>query len=583
VTSKVRTTAGRLATLERYELLFKIGTGGVATVYLGRRRGPEGFSRLVAVKRAHPHLQGEPSERRARVREASVASRLHHANVVAIQDVEVCEQDLVLVMDYIEGASLSDLLEVSAAAPQPVPLGIVMRIALDVCAGLRAVHDLTDERGRALSAVHRDISPQNILVGIDGLARVSDFGLAKLTEAASHTTGTWRTDSMAGKLAYLAPELVQAEDYDARCDIFSLGVVLWEAMASRRLFGQSTDPTTAERIVKDAAPDLSRVDARVPAELARVIARALEKKPTDRWGDARSFAEALQDVADHSLPAAPHADVGAWVEHTAAEALATRRELIGQCTDDVGDRPSVDFAFEGTASMVADGFMLMADDAPTPHRAERALDGAVTEGSVTEILPVEEELTESERDTINPSEVIATLGSHASSASSPVEALSLTSRRWRIGGAVAAAASGLVLGLIWYSSASPVSSGTRGRQAPESPATGAPDAMSPGPTRPVAAASAHVGPLAVPSDESASSSAPAEEDVREGAPPAAVAARDDPSPRDKGDSDDASEGDVTIDLDELEELEEPSLPERAAPPEPPRAATPKPPANPYRR
>jgi len=584
VTSKVRTAAGRLATLERYELLFKIGTGGAATVYLGRRRGPEGFSRLVAVKRAHPHLQGEPADRRSRLREASLASRLHHANVVAIQDVELSEQDLLLVMDYIEGASLSELLEVSAAAPEPMPLGVVMRIALDACAGLRAVHDLTDEHGRALSAVHRDISPQNILVGTDGLARISDFGLAKLAEAASHTTGTWRTDTMAGKLAYLAPELVQAEDYDARCDLFSLGVVLWEAIASRRLFGQSTDPTTAERIVNDAAPDLSRIDSRVPVELARVIARALSKQPRDRWSSARQLAEALEEVARHDVPAASSADVGVWVERTASEALAARRELICQCTEDVGDRPSVDFAFAGTASMVADGLLPMADDAPTPHRAERALEQAVsqssvTESSVTAVVPLapilveaspdapEDEPTVSERETLHPAESVARVTAPAS-------------RRWRIGGSLAAAGGALLLGLWWLSSSSSVASESAEQDASRSLARAA-AARSSDSTGP-APATSHPG---LPNDGAPGSSDVEEdelEDEKEDEAPVALAEGGDTEPRGDGESDDPYEGEVTIDLDEPDPNDA-VVPSRAVRSEAPKAATPKPPANPYRR
>lgn len=596
MTTNARATAGRSATLERYELLFKIGTGGAATVYLGRRRGPEGFSRLVAVKRAHPHLQGDPSEQRARLREASVASRLHHANVVAIQDVELNEQELLLVMDYVEGASLSDLLEATAASPDPAPLPIVMRIALDACAGLRAVHELTDDHGRPLSAIHRDISPQNILVGTDGLARISDFGLAKLSEAASQTTGTWRTGSMAGKLAYLAPELVQAEAYDARCDLFALGVVLWEAVASRRLFGRSSDPTTAERIVKDEAPDLSRLDARVPAELAQLVARALEKRPDDRWESARHLAEALEDVARHSVAPASRDELGRWVERTAAEALTARRELIRECSEDSADRPSLDLAFAGTASMVTGGLLPMADDAPTPHRAERALSGAVssahvTEGSVTARVPVTvaasdpagdlpadepaDELTASERETISPepASLVPSAAPRAASSRPPREPA-----RWRLVAALAAGGLALAAGVAWVVSSSSVASD------PPPPRVGSPREGERAAEAPASVPSHVARPTGAAAVESA---APSERGLSLGDEASAEAVEPDPvaldadaaQPRDVGEPDEAA---LTIDLDEPESAS-PTPQPRATKPDAPRATAPKPPANPYRR
>src|SRR5262245_59776593 len=154
----------------RYELLVKIASGGMATVYVGRLRGAAGVWRLVAIKRAHPHLIEDASFKRMLIDEARLASRVHHPDILAVPDVEEFEGELRLVMDSVEGAALSELLAKSAEDQRRLPPRIAVRIALDACAGLHAAHELTDERGAPLRLVHRDISPHNILVGVDGVA-----------------------------------------------------------------------------------------------------------------------------------------------------------------------------------------------------------------------------------------------------------------------------------------------------------------------------------------------------------------------------------------------------------------------------
>src|ERR1700722_15465734 len=162
----------------RYELLAKIAAGGMATVYVGRLRGSAGFSRTVAIKRAHPHLLEDPAYKAMLVDEAHLASRLHHPNVVAVLDVEELGGELSLVMDYVEGAALSDLTDRGRAQDRRLPARIAVRVALDACAGLHPAHELCDEDGKPLRLVHRDVSPHNILVGLAGMARLSDFGIA---------------------------------------------------------------------------------------------------------------------------------------------------------------------------------------------------------------------------------------------------------------------------------------------------------------------------------------------------------------------------------------------------------------------
>ena len=192
------------ATMEssRYELVTKIASGGMGTVYVGCLRGAAGFRRLVAIKRAHPHLLEDPRTREMLVAEARVASRIHHVNVVSVLDVEELEGEMLLVMDYVDGPSLAQLVTEGQRLRAPIPPAVALRIVLDACAGLEATHAATDENGERLGLVHRDVSPHNILVGVDGVAKLTDFGIAKATRDRSLT----ETGTLKGKIPYMAPE-----------------------------------------------------------------------------------------------------------------------------------------------------------------------------------------------------------------------------------------------------------------------------------------------------------------------------------------------------------------------------------------
>lgn len=307
----------------RHELLVKIATGGTATVYVGRVSGSVGFSRLVAIKRAHPHLRDDPRARAALIREATLASRVHHANVVVIQDVEETEEELLLVMDYVEGGALSDMLDASDA---PLAAPVALRILLDACAGLAAVHAMTDEAGRDVGMIHRDVSPQNILVGIDGTARLTDFGLARLTEVSSSASATVK-----GKIAYMAPEYIEGAPPTRPCDVFSMGVVVWETLSGRRLFRGSNDADTLRRVVSTAVPRISTV-AGVPEPFDAVLARALAKDPSKRYRSIAAFNEAFADVA-RLVGVATAGEVGALVRQLVGRTLARRRETVRMLAD----------------------------------------------------------------------------------------------------------------------------------------------------------------------------------------------------------------------------------------------------------
>jgi len=311
----------------RYEILFKLASGGMATVYVGRARGSMGFSQLVAIKEPHPHLLDDPQYRKELVAEARLASLIHHVNVVDVRDVYVASDDvhgkqIRLVMDYIEGASLGELLVAASRAGERVPVRVVMRVILDACAGLHAAHELIDEKGRAVGLVHRDVSPQNILVGVDGATRVSDFGVAKAT-----ATATTHSGSLKGKLAYMSPEYVQGRAIDRRVDVFAIATVAWEALAGRRLFRGDNDVDTAQRILSRDAPPLS---SEVPdlAAFDGVLETALAKNPESRFATTQAFASALESVASSRNLVAGHAEVAAIVKKLAAPQLESRRAQV---------------------------------------------------------------------------------------------------------------------------------------------------------------------------------------------------------------------------------------------------------------
>ncbi len=308
----------------RHAILAKIASGGTATVYIGARTRDRSRSpALVAVKRPHAHILEDPRQREAVLREANVAASIHHANVVRVHEVESDGEAIQLVMDYVEGTALGTLIAAEAKRDTRIPPAIALRILLDACEGLAAVHRETADDGRLLGLVHRDVSPQNILVGVDGRARLTDFGLAKAvyTGAPSTTQGTLK-----GKLGYMAPEYVRAGAVDRAADVFALGVVLWEALAGARLFRGENEGQTLDRLLREDAPPLSSIDPSL-APLDSVVLSATAKDPAARFLSAVELASPLARAAA-LVGVATHAAVGVYVLEVAAPDLRARRTAL---------------------------------------------------------------------------------------------------------------------------------------------------------------------------------------------------------------------------------------------------------------
>jgi len=302
----------------RYEPVQSIATGGMAEIFLGTTDAHETLRPLVAIKRPHPHLLRDRAFRESLLQEARIAARIHHANVVAVRDVIEDGDRVELVMDYVEGVSLAQLLEKGIAA------NVAIRVVLDACAGLHAAHELTDDEGKPLAIVHRDVSPHNILVGLDGVARVTDFGVAKSMESRARAT---TEGALKGKVAYMAPEYIDGRPIDRRADVFALGVVLWEALANDRLFKGRNDAEILTKVASARIPRLREVAPELADNLDPVLGRALERVPEGRWPSARAFGSALEEAARPALIAS-YDEVGAVVRELAGDELAARRKAV---------------------------------------------------------------------------------------------------------------------------------------------------------------------------------------------------------------------------------------------------------------
>jgi serine/threonine-protein kinase len=315
---------GPSSTVGRYALFEQFAAGGMATVHFGRLDGAGGFSRVVAIKRLLPHLVENQEFTEMLLKEARLAARVRHPNVAATLDVVATKGDVLLVLDYVHGEALSTLCRTQAKVKkEQVPLPIAVGIILDMLQGLSAIHEATDEKGRSLSLVHRDISPPNVLVGADGVARVLDFGIATALEHIEETAPERRK----GKRGYMSPEQLRGERLTQRSDVFSAGVVMWELLALRRLFPADQEKEPGDAVQRGNYPRVSQYRPDLPKALDAIVMRALELEPAARFATMHELAEAVEAAA----PARANTRrVGEWVNELAKDALADRNRMVAR-------------------------------------------------------------------------------------------------------------------------------------------------------------------------------------------------------------------------------------------------------------
>jgi serine/threonine-protein kinase len=304
----------------RYELFGEIASGGMAVVHLGTLLGEGGFARTVAIKRLHAQLARDPEFIGMFIDEAKLASRVRHPNVVPTLDVVRDGDDVLVVMEYVHGDALAKIVRDLRGQGKRVPIRIAIAILTQVLHGLHAAHEATSETGRALGIVHRDVSPHNVIVGADGLARLIDFGVAKAFDRLQQTHG----DVLKGKFAYMSPEQVSGRPVDRRTDIWAAGVVLWELLSNRRLFVAESHLETVYKIAMMDIPVPSSVVQEVPPNVDAIVMCALERDPQKRFQTAREMAISLEKTGLVALPT----EIAEWMESVAGDVLRQRRAAI---------------------------------------------------------------------------------------------------------------------------------------------------------------------------------------------------------------------------------------------------------------
>lgn len=293
----------------QYELIEPIATGGMAEVYKARMRGVEGFQKIVAIKRILPHLTDNDEFVTMFIDEAKLAAQLQHPNIIHIYDLGKIERSYYIAMEYIDGKDLRSILRTLDESGQRMPLGLALFIGSRLAAALDYAHRKKDLQGRAMALVHRDVSPQNVLISFDGDIKLCDFGIAKAASKASHT----RAGALKGKLQYMSPEQAWGKGIDHRSDIFSLGLVLYEMVTGLKAFAGDSELSILEQVRSPRLTPPNLVDPAVPADVADVIMQALREDREQRFQTAAELAAALDGLLQGIRPAPTASELGRFL------------------------------------------------------------------------------------------------------------------------------------------------------------------------------------------------------------------------------------------------------------------------------
>ena len=309
--------------LGRYELLLPIAQGGMATVWAARQKGSRGFQKTVAIKTMLPTLSDDPQFEQMFLDEAALAAKIHHPNVAEILDLGEQDEILYLVMEWVDGEALSIVHKAARKNNTQLPLRIALRVGIQACAGLHAAHELHDENDVPLQLVHRDVSPQNILVTYDGIVKLVDFGVAK---AVGRAGGETTAGQLKGKVPYMSPEQTRGGNVDRRTDIFAMVIVLYKLTTGIHPFLGENDLITMRNIITRPVLPPRVKNPSFPQELEQVLVKCLQKDPDKRYqtmvelGNALERALATMGVADD--------DIGGFVRTLMGERGAKRRAAL---------------------------------------------------------------------------------------------------------------------------------------------------------------------------------------------------------------------------------------------------------------
>ena len=299
------------ARLGRYILKRKIATGGMAEIWLAEQAGPAGFAKEIVIKRILPHLADDQKFVEMFLDEARLAAAFSHPNIAQIFDLGEADGSYYIAMEYIDGFDLEGIVERAIDTGHLIPVEVAARLIADAAQGLDYAHSFVDKDGKPMGLVHRDISPQNILVSKDGVAKVVDFGVAKARNKSNKT----QTGAVKGKLSYMSPEQITAsKDLDGRSDIFALGIVLYELVTTQRPFGHESELLAVSAILNDAVRIPDRLTANVPGELEQIILKALDKDRDRRFQEAAEMQSALESFLARRGTLLTQRDISAYLK-----------------------------------------------------------------------------------------------------------------------------------------------------------------------------------------------------------------------------------------------------------------------------
>jgi serine/threonine-protein kinase len=270
---------------QRYRVIEKLESGGMAEVFRAESEGLQGFRKQVAIKRVLPNLSSKKKFISMFLDEARLSAQLSHSNCVQVFDIGVGDNAFFIVMEFVDGGNLKSIIEHIKKSGRDFPVEAAVYITLELCKGLAYAHELTDSSGVPLHIVHRDMSPPNVIITKHGEIKIVDFGLAKANSQLEKS----EPGIIKGKFSYLAPEAAMGQDVDARTDIFALGIMLWELLAGQRLFLGETDFQTVKKVQAAHVPSIMQINKKVPAELERIVNRALARDPAQRYQTARDL------------------------------------------------------------------------------------------------------------------------------------------------------------------------------------------------------------------------------------------------------------------------------------------------------
>ncbi|MFH1131451.1 MAG: serine/threonine-protein kinase [Pseudomonadota bacterium] len=327
----------------RYTLLYRFASGGMANVYLGKFKGPDGFEKLVAIKRIHEHNTENPDFVRMFTDEARLAARISHTNVVQTMELGVEEGWHFIAMEYVDGESLAAFVRKCR-----LPFSIAARIIADSAGGLHAAHELRDSDGSLLNVVHRDVSPQNILVSYEGGVKVADFGVAR-AKSNLHVT---LVGTLKGKFSYMSPEQVKSQEIDCRADVFALGIVLYEITSRRRLFKGDTDIDTVNKVIRSDVTPPSKLVQDYPASLEKIVLKSLQPQPVDRFQTALEFQEALEHFVVETGAPVMQKDISKLMIDTFKDRIDQKRKLLRECAHSFDTVPEVNLPWSSPSLVI---------------------------------------------------------------------------------------------------------------------------------------------------------------------------------------------------------------------------------------